>query len=222
MEKTLITSAKMLEDYVCENGFLPFFKNRIKGFSLEEMCPPELWFTDKPGPWEWKGPVIRGGKCAYGKFFKNKAVYISLECLPHFCNYRRNGYDFDSRCDEGLVYYRDRQIYGIIENYGTVNSKVLRAEAAVTKEEGGIDKYITRLQMQTYVVTADFEYEKDRHGNPYGWGVARYCTPEYLYGKDFIRSEYKTDPESSFSFLLSRICGIVSEEERENVIKLLK
>ena len=29
---------------------------------------------------------------------------------------------------------------------------------------------------------ADFEYNIDRHGNPYGWGVARYTTPEALYG----------------------------------------
>ena len=32
------------------------------------------------------------------------------------------------------------------------------------------------------LVIADFEYNLDRHGNPYGWGVARYTAPETLYG----------------------------------------
>ena len=32
------------------------------------------------------------------------------------------------------------------------------------------------------VVIADFEYNVDRHGRPYGWGVARYTVPERLYG----------------------------------------
>ena len=32
------------------------------------------------------------------------------------------------------------------------------------------------------VVIADFEYNIDRHGRPYGWGVARYTVPERLYG----------------------------------------
>ena len=109
-----ITSAETLDGYARKIGFLPFFKNSIRGFSVEEMCPPSHWFTDKPGPWEWKGPVIRKGDCAYGKFFKNKAVYVSLEMLPHLCNYRRDGYDFDARCDDGLVYYRDKEIYDVL------------------------------------------------------------------------------------------------------------
>ena len=37
---------------VQEIGFLPFFENRIPGFSIEEMTPASLWFTDVPGPWE--------------------------------------------------------------------------------------------------------------------------------------------------------------------------
>ena len=32
-------------------------------------------------------------------------------------------------------------------------------------------------------VIADFEYNMDRHGRPYGWGVARYVLPETLYGR---------------------------------------
>jgi len=44
--------------------------NEIPGFSIEELCPPELWFADDvDGPWEWKGPVARSGKCLYGKLF---------------------------------------------------------------------------------------------------------------------------------------------------------
>lgn len=52
---------------VNEFGFLPFFKNSIPGFSIEEHIEPQIWFTDEEGPWEWKGPVIRELGCAYGK-----------------------------------------------------------------------------------------------------------------------------------------------------------
>ena len=45
-----------LERLVEEVGFLPFFAGDIEGFSVEECCPPELWFAgDVDGPWEWKG-----------------------------------------------------------------------------------------------------------------------------------------------------------------------
>ncbi|MCR2048557.1 hypothetical protein NSB25_14810 [Acetatifactor muris] len=44
---------------VQELGFLPFFQNGIKGFSVEEWTPRQLWFSERePGPWEWKGPLF--------------------------------------------------------------------------------------------------------------------------------------------------------------------
>ncbi len=57
-----ITTYQEMEQAVVESGFLPFFKNDIPGFSVEERTPPELWFSDdegKEGPWEWKGLVVR-------------------------------------------------------------------------------------------------------------------------------------------------------------------
>ena len=86
----VIDSALELERQVLQDGFLPFFRCGIPGFSIEERTAPEYWFSDEEGPWEWKGPVIREGHCAYGKFFNKKAGYVSLEWLPHLANYRRS------------------------------------------------------------------------------------------------------------------------------------
>ena len=55
-----------MEQAVCEAGFLPFFRCGIPGFSIEERIAPEYWFSDEAeGAWEWKGPVIREGHCAW-------------------------------------------------------------------------------------------------------------------------------------------------------------
>jgi hypothetical protein len=47
---------------------------------------------------------------AYGKFFGNKAGFISLKWLPYFANFRRSGYDFDSRYQDGLAERREKKI----------------------------------------------------------------------------------------------------------------
>ena len=95
-------SADDLIAAVEQYGFLPFFRNEIHGFSIEELCPPELWFADDvDGPWEWKGPAARSGKCLYGKLFNKKAGFVSREWIPDFANFRRDGYDFDARWDDG-------------------------------------------------------------------------------------------------------------------------
>ena len=89
-----LTGPDKLREAVLQLGFLPFFKNEIPGFSIAEHTPPRLWFSEtEAGPWEWKGPVARTGECVYGKFFRGRAGFISMEFFPIFANYRRGGYE---------------------------------------------------------------------------------------------------------------------------------
>ena len=41
-KKTLLRSSDDLIAAVEQYGFLPFFRNEIPSFSIEELCPPEL------------------------------------------------------------------------------------------------------------------------------------------------------------------------------------
>ena len=80
-----------LERRVEEIGFLPLFAGDESGFSVEEHTVPEDWWTGDPerAPWEWRALAARRGRVAYGKFFGDRAGFISREWLPVFANYRR-------------------------------------------------------------------------------------------------------------------------------------
>ena len=80
----VINSMEDLITLIREVGFVPFFSNEIEGFSIEEHIDPALWYDtgDTWEAWDWKGPVIRKAKCAYGKFLKGKAMYISAKWFP--------------------------------------------------------------------------------------------------------------------------------------------
>ena len=95
----VIDSMEDLVDLIRDVGFVPFFSNEIEGFSIEEHINPALWYDsgDTWEAWDWKGPVIRKTKCAYGKFFKGKAMYISAKWFPDFANYRRVGKRFTDK-----------------------------------------------------------------------------------------------------------------------------
>ena len=206
-----------------EVGFLPFFRCGIPGFSIEERTPAELWFTDSDGPWEWKGPIARTKKCFYGKFFGGKAGFVSLEWFPDFCNYRRDGFDFDSRFDCGMASYKDRNIYDTVSRYGDILSKKLKTLCGYYKGgEKGFDGVITRLQMQTYVCISDFEYMRDKLGNPYGWGVARYSTPEEIIGYDAVTSAYKRAPSESKERILAHLKKALPAATEKQLLKLIK
>ena len=66
-------------EYINKMGFLPLFKNDIKGFSLEERTVPEYWWSDNPeiDPWMWRAIIARRHDIVYGKFFDKKAGFIS-------------------------------------------------------------------------------------------------------------------------------------------------
>lgn len=195
----MITTCQALVSLVEAWGFVPLFRNEIPGFSVEELTPAELWFADGvDGPWEWKGPVIRESGCAYGKFFKHKAGFISRAWYPDFCNFRRDGYDFDARYDDGLAPYQDKMVYETLAAHHSLLSKQLKQLAGFGKNgRKGFDPIITRLQMQGYVTTTDFEYQRDKFGRPYGWGVARYAVPELHFGAEFSRQLYCRTPDAS-------------------------
>ena len=212
-----LDSPEAIADTVRRLGFLPFFKNPVPGFSIAEHTPPALWFSDtQEGPWEWKGPVARSG-CVYGKFFSGRAGFISRDWFPVFANYRRRGYDFDALFDDGLASHGDRQLYELLAQRGSMLSKELKGLAGAK----GFDGRITRLQMECYVVIADFEYQRDRQGRPYGWGVARYAAPEALFGAEFMAEAYREEPEASRARVYAHLRALWPEAEERQIKKLL-
>lgn len=73
-------------------GILPFFKGAVPGWSVEEMTPPECWFTssEELGPWDWKIEAVRQGDIAYGKFLGGKAAFMTVGLYRHLMNWRRS------------------------------------------------------------------------------------------------------------------------------------
>ena len=111
-----VRSKKDLIDAIQKFGILPYFSNTVPGFSLEEHCSPSVLFSDtgENDTWEWKGPVIQATGCAYGKLFEKKSTYVRSDLYLDLANYRRDGYDFDARYDDGLAKFQDRQLYDLI------------------------------------------------------------------------------------------------------------
>lgn len=239
MDRTMLKCADDLENRVLQTGFLPYFAGPVPGFSVEEMTlPAVLWDLDD-GPWEWKGEITRRLNCAYGKFCKRRAAYISLELLPYYLIYRRYIY---SNYNKSESLEQDRRILGFIrENESLLSSELKQLGGYVrprvrglsplerlTTQHGrpkaadaGFDSLMGRLQMAGYVVIADFEYKYDKQGNRHGWGVARYTTPEALYGSDIARAG-GLSPWKAYDRIISHLDSLgFSGADRKQFDKLI-
>lgn len=218
-----IHNKEELKQKVEELGFLPFFKNSLRGFSLEEHIAEGLWFTQEEGPWEWKGSVIRETGCAYGKFFENKAAFISREWFPDFANFRRDGYDFDARYEDELASWQDKVLYELLdENAPVLTGNLKRLGNYKKGGNKGFDTSINRLQAQCYVLITDFEYSRDKQGNTYGWGVSKYSTPEKFMGEDFTSRVYRSEPEESYQKIFQYLKTLLPEESDAKIERFLK
>ena len=229
--ETLATSAESI-------GLLPFFSNNVKGLSVEEMCSPGMLFGGnyEEGCWEWKGPVIRRRTIAYGKFFRRKAGFVSLDLLPDFLNYRRYVYPVK----EGGT---DEMLLEIIRENDSLTSTELKSlifgqykrtmwdsvpeienqSNHSSKNRGGrksLESPLQRLQMGGWILISDFQYKLTKTGDRYGWGVARYSTPEIIFGG--IAETTRRSPQDSLDHIVKIMKERWKSGSRKSFENLLK
>jgi len=230
VKSPIIRSKEDVVRYVNEVGFLPFFRNHIEGFSLEEIVEPEYWYDSfgdgelKWQAWSWREEIALDKSAAYGKFFRGKAGFISKELFPDFCNYRRHGYDYDALYDDGLMKRSDKEIVDYLVKTGPILTSQMKKELGFGKDgKKGFDSIVTRLQMQTYIGVTEFKYKvASKTGETYGWGVAVLDTAENCWGKELCTAAYKNEPEESLERLLERLSYSLPCCDRASLLKLVK
>lgn len=214
-----------LENYVNEVGFLPLFKTGLNGFSVEERTAPESWWCGDPkrDPWEWRAVIAERGNIAYGKFFGKRAGFISKAWLPYFANARRDGYDFDALWDDGKAPIRSKMIMDLfVEEHAddVIFSYEIKEQAGFGKGgEKGFEGVLANLQMQLYLCVHDFKRKKNKKGQEYGWAIARYCTPEHIFGYDVLSAAYKEDPAVSAKRITDRVKILCPDADEKMIQK---
>lgn len=204
----MISDRAGLETLIRRVGILPFFPTGVPGWSLAENIDPAVWFTDRDGPWEWKGPLAWEKVCVYGKFLRNKAAFVSPEWFAELANYRRGGLDFEDLEAAGEIPYRDGLLMRYVAAHPGELSKYAKRECGFSK---GYDAALTRLQMQTWVIDQDFRYSVDRYGKPYGWGNAALIRPEDWLGVDFLAPAEGRAPEESLARILGHLAALLPD-----------
>lgn len=226
MQRQDIFSAADLIGFIQKVGFLPFWGGPIPGFSAEELVDETCCYQSFPDGgwewllWDWKGPIVQDGQTVYGKFFAGKAGFVSKEWFPHLLNYRRA-----QQQELGPV---EQAALQTLRESGPMITRDLRAACGFggAKMRSRFDSYVTRLQMQTLVVTEDFVYPHNRYGKSYGWGWSLLSTPEMLYGKEYCQTPLQDDgrpstAEESYDCMLTHLRNILPNIQDKQIRQLL-
>lgn len=224
-----VTGPDAMVETVLELGIVPFFENTIKGFSIEEMTPPQFWFEgDELGPWDWKIACVQSGEIAYGKFlWGGKAAFATVEFYRELMNWRRS-----------LPKYRpvgpQQAVMDYVSEHGSITIKEVRALLGVKKSAA--DAIIARLEHQTRLVIGDFQRVYRGPDLQYrGWQTASFCTPDDLFGSSAVAPSFpagfpfadegpslKTErtPEDSLAFLKAHVKSLFPHATEKDLGKL--
>lgn len=217
MSGKMVTNAAELEVEVTKAGLLPFFAFGSEVKSVESIVDPAMLFADDDGgmgAWDWKGPVIRNMECTYGKFFRRKAGFVAMPLLTHFLNYRRD-------LHRNTIEATDQNILRMVRDNESMMASEIRREIFGSSSRKGhsVETYLTRLQMAGYLIIADFEQSVSKQGEPYGWGKARYTTPEALFGYEIAKAN--CPGHKSFERLFAEMCKRQPQASSRMLAKLI-
>jgi len=213
-----ISTRAELRELVEEIGFIPLFDGSLPGFSVQSLKKGG-WWSDDPAedPWLWRQMIAAEGDLLYGKFLERKAAFFSQEWYGIFANFRRDGYDYDARYNDGLSSYREKKIMDLFfETENCLPSYEIRRLAGFGLEgEKGFDGILTGLQMRGYLITRGMECKRNRRGEPYGCPVSIFSTPEALLGENFFSPYYKEEPADSLHRLCAQLQKITGADEKQ-------
>lgn len=223
-DKRHLSSLDDLMNSVKEEGFLPLFRNGVRGFSVEERTSPAGWWSgiDKIDPWEWRRLAAASAEVAYGKFFDGRAGFISTEWFPAFANWKRDGYDFDALFEDGKATLRQKKIMDLFMNGEELFSFEAKRRAGFGKEgERNFEGTVTSLEKVSYLVIRDFRRRVNKKGGEYGWHIAVLTAPESIWGYEMVTSDYAEDPFDSRQRIIDHISGIYPYADEHDILAVL-
>lgn len=170
------TNAEAMLSAIQEAGLIPFFSNKIPGYSIEELTPAEFWFDggDSLGPWDWKIDCVQSGDIAYGKFvWGGKAAFATFEVYRELVNWRRSR----KAC---IPSAEEQKVLDLMAERGSVEMRDIRHLLGIKKSAA--DALMARLQMKTLAVTGDItRVYRGQDLHYVGWQVSTFCPPESLF-----------------------------------------
>lgn len=208
-----------------EIGLLPLFRSGVPGWSVEDMFPQARWWTGtQDDPWALRTALAADPDVIYAKLFDMKAGFVHRRFYADLLNLRRDGYDFDTLVDEGVVSLKERKLMQAVQDAGNAEFSHLLRRSAGFQKGGltGFDPVSASLQNKCYLLVSGFGRKRDRFGREYGWEIGILDTPERRFGPGFVEEAYEREPEESFYRLMAQLRIALPEGSAPAAEKILR
>jgi hypothetical protein len=151
-------------------------------FPIKSLALPSLYFAmarrepftwDRYAMklWDWKAQLPLKRRAFYGKYFKGRGTFISLEMLPHFLAMRESACapdDFESFLAAGRISHDARTLWRELAQQGPMATLELRHACKMENVAGNKRYKRAMLELQRLLVVVHFGDEQETEAWPSG------------------------------------------------------
>lgn len=223
MERASITQYEEAKQAVADYGLLPLSSYIADYPSLESLTPKENWHSEtEADPWIWRVRLADEKAAAYGKFFKKKPTFISLELFPYIRSLRGDQRSIQERYEAGIVSRAAHLIYRTIEEKGITDARTLRGLVGMKakEEKTSFDNALVELQESFDLIITGSRSRDNADGTNAGWNSMSFeLTDRWFAGLDEVVKWYPRD--QAREFVLHYLEPKCSETARKQLHKIL-
>ncbi len=216
----LVQTASEAAEFIIEAGIMPFLRNAVVGFSLQDHVP-EGYFesADKAlNPWYWRYEFGADSEIIYGKFLRKKLGFCTRRYYPHLINIRRQNRGVQQLFEAGEISKTSFLVMRSLAQGDAVQGVAFREELGLSRSEA--DAAFAELMNATLLVIVGFECRRGKNQQPYGWPLAVYARPEDEYGLDILKTG--CPPQASLEVLVRRIREIAPQATETQIRAFLE
>lgn len=216
------TSPAMIRGLVREIGLLPFHSTPIEGFSVRELCRPEVFQINDQiiNPWYWREEIL-AEDVVYGQFFDGKLGFIRKDVFPLVVALKRGRRTADELVDAGLIDERAHTVDRSIPAGEGMDVDAIRD--MLPEGFKGVATAATMLQNTALWCVTDFQQRRNKRGEPYGWPLCVFGRPEehgFLDLDDVPEGEEAV--RDALVTLTAMVRRVVPDVTEEDVLRMLR
>ncbi|MCY7484550.1 hypothetical protein [Paenibacillus alvei] len=183
MNANQIQSYEEAVELIRHVGILPLANLAPNHPSLVSVTEKKQWHSDtEADPWRWRVRFPGDGVAAYGKFFKKKGVFISIDLVPLVRNAIVGSLrTVRERYEAGLMSPEAKLLYAIIAEHPGIDTRVLRMKADIKSpgQKKVFDNALNELQGKMDIVISGVTERRNDAGEVNGWNSTSYETIDH-------------------------------------------
>lgn len=186
-------------------------------FAMGRRWPPE-WDDDAKKLWRWKDELPKRGRAFYGKYFKGRGTFLSLECLSLLLATRETAILPDlaeSLYHPGRISRDALDLWLTLAKLGALPTLELRHACKMESQPGNkrFKKAMLELQSLLIVTHSGAEQETD------SWASNRFDLVSRVFSKQIERAR-RISPETARGTLAAKYRALYPDAALVQIVRL--